>query len=124
MKTRQYSLQRKFIRICFIRLQHLVTEYNPCSDLHITEPLCVLGTFSQLLTDNHKVAVHFRILYCYFRTSQFHCRKFCIIVILPGVQKFPVTLVSRPRVEKLEVLGGQHEDKRSPGSHKHRWNNN
>lgn len=91
---------KEVLRICFIRLQHLVAEYNPGSDLHITEPLCVLGTFPNFSRTITKLQWHFRILYCYFRTSQFHCRKFCIIVILPGVQKFQVTIISHTRVEK------------------------
>jgi hypothetical protein len=57
--------------------------------------------FGQLFTDNHKVAVALKILYCYFRTSQFHCRKFCIKVILPGVQTFQVTSESREANKKL-----------------------
>ena len=106
---------KEVLRICFIRLQHLVAEYNPGSDLHITEPLYVLGTspnFSRTIT---KLQWHFRILYCYFRTSQLHCRRFCIIVILPGVQKFQVTIMSIREYRSKYVLGRKHEEKRSLG---------
>jgi hypothetical protein len=91
---------KEVLRTCFIRLQHLVAEYNPVSDLHITEPLYVLETFPNFSRTITKLQWHFRIPYCYFRTSQFHCRKFCIIVILAGVQKFQVTIMSYPTGEK------------------------